>query len=125
MFSVSSGIMDADFYNEFIAEYLKKDDKKLFENVLECMEYIEYYAIQLPSHSPVHYHEILLCDVHTEPGCYYPFLNRMINGSSAYAMCRSGMDRDDDESETLEWSVDEMIDRVPNEWKECVKNFFN
>jgi hypothetical protein len=50
----------------------------------------------------------------------------MINGSSGYAMVRSGMDRDlDMDEEELNWSVDDMVDRVPDDWKYAILNRFN
>ena len=124
-FSVSSGIMgDECFYQDYILPELNSETKYYFQNAFDINEYAEYYAIQLPTNSPVHYHEVFFFDIYNDTGYYCPVFKTMINGSSGYAMCRSGMDRDD-ESETLEWSVDEMVDRVPNEWKECVRNFFN
>ena len=124
---VNSGIMDISFYNEYIKHHLRKDILKIFQDAFELMEYIEYYVVAIPSHSISHYHEVFFFDIFTmKQGIYYPVFINMINGSSGYAMVRSGMDRDlDMDEEELNWSVDDMVDRVPDDWKYAILNRFN
>ena len=122
MFQVLNGSFDEEFYNEFIKHHIKKEGQDLFDDAFKLDEVIQYVVIQLPTRSPVHYHEVLFCDVYTDL-CYYPVFMTMINGSSAYAMCRCGMD--EEYEPPIEWTTKDILERVKPEWIECVTNFFN
>jgi hypothetical protein len=102
---VAEGIMNKSFYETYIREKMSEKGQRLMDAVFGDYEEDEMgveYRVCSWGNSRDHineYSEIWFLDCEPEEGYLYPVIVGEINTSSAYAMCRCGMDRDADNEE--------------------------
>jgi hypothetical protein len=102
---VAEGLMSRSFYQEYIRPKMSEKGQALMDAVYgDCEDDemgVEYRVCSWgnPKDYINEYSELWLLDCEPDAGFYYPVVVGEINTSSAYAMCRCGMDRDPDEEE--------------------------
>jgi hypothetical protein len=120
---VRDGAMGRWFYRTFIREnILSNTIRKRIDSLLSDDEdFIEYYVIGIidPSDTAVTYSELWMLDVLEESNKYLFHYVSNINTSSAYALSRCAMDREDYEDDYIEFTYDKIKEMCPNEraWK--------
>jgi hypothetical protein len=136
---VAEGIMRKSFYEKYIREKMSEKGQNLMDAVYgnykeivqdsDCDEdedFVEYRVCgwDNPRDGVAEYSELWFFDCETEQGYYYPVVVSEINTSSAYAMCRCGMDRDPDaeEVETLMLTDEEIVALVKPRNHERIMN---
>jgi hypothetical protein len=114
---VAEGIMNKSFYETYIREKMSEKGQRLMDAVYGDYEEdemgVEYRVLSWgnPKDHINEYSELWFLDCEPEQGFYYPVVAGEINTSSAYAMCRCGMDRDwdNEEDEANQMLTDEEI----------------
>jgi hypothetical protein len=131
--------MRKSFYEKYIREKMSEKGQNLMDAVYgnykeivqdsDCDEdedFVEYRVCgwDNPRDGVAEYSELWFFDCETEQGYYYPVVVSEINTSSAYAMCRCGMDRDPDaeEVETLMLTDEEIVALVKPRNHERIMN---
>jgi hypothetical protein len=104
---LNSGLVDRDFYNNFIRNDINQPDRLLFETALVPSEdCIEFYRIEIknPNDRPYEMSSLWFFDIGLNG--HYPLAKLGVNTSSALSLTMCGVDRDVEEEE---WLTEEEV----------------
>ena len=124
---VTYGIINKEFYENFIKDKVTKNLQKKFEELLEDEDddFIEYFrvAVENPEDRAWEYSTLWFFDLNLEKG-YLPVYIAGVNSKSIFAMSCCGMDRDDDdeESEHNTFTLEKLLEYAPDiKWAKTIK----
>ena len=110
--------MGKSFYEDYIKNELSNTTQKKFEALLENEDedFIEYYRVGIsnPDDTAWEFSSLWFFDIGLKKG-YMPVFVTGINTSSGLAMELCEMDRDDDEGDEMERTLEELLDYCPIE----------
>ena len=112
-FYLNSGIIGKSFYESYIKHHLSKKIQKKFEALLKDEDdyFIDYYRVGIsnPDDRAWEFSSLWFFDIGLKKG-YMPVFITGINTSSCLAMELCGMDRDDDEGDEIEKTLEELLE---------------
>ncbi len=104
-------------YNEYISDSAPKQLNNII-NTFDDEDIIEGYTFGLPNSNPVCYDQLWLIDAGYQ---YIPVLIQNINTSSYFALWSCGIYKDENDTQDQEWSLEELIDFVSEDWRKGLK----
>jgi hypothetical protein len=104
-------------YNEYIRDNAPKQLNKII-NTFDDEDIIEGYTFGLPNSNPVCYDQLWLINTEYQ---YIPVLIQNINTSSYFALWSCGIYQDENDAEDSEWSFEELINFVSEDWRKGLK----
>jgi hypothetical protein len=100
--TIASGVMDYNFFETFLEPHNKKTANLLKQYWTDREDCVYYKVVGIKNQRDLDTTEYSECWFIESQVDWLPFVVTEINTSSPYAMCRCGMDRDEDENEEPE-----------------------